>query len=172
MKIGDKLMNKKAQQTMGMPFSVIFSIILIVVFLVVAGIVVKHFLDLQKCSEISIFLKGLQDDVDKVWQSSAREETFAAGLPSAIKEVCFTNFTEALTNNKYSDVKIRYGFYNPNFFFYPPEKACEIPYYTIKHINITNMITGNNPYCIKNENNPKIKISKGFYESLVRIEKA
>ena len=156
---------------MGMPFSVIFSIILIVVFIITAGIVVRHFLGLQKCSEMSIFLKGLQDNVDKVWQSSAREETFTVGLPSSIKEVCFTNMTEPLTDNKYSDVKVRYGFYNPNFFFYPPEKACEIPYHTIKHLNISSVTKGRNPYCITNENNPKMKISKGFYESLVRIEK-
>ena len=166
------MINKKAQQTMGMPFGVIFSIILIVVFIITAGIVVKHFLGLQKCSEISIFLKDFQDEFDKVWQSSSTEKTFAIGLPSAITEVCFTNMTLPLTNNKYSDVKTRYGFYNPNFFFYPPEKACQIPYYNIKHINITSITNGENPYCIKNENNPKMKISKGFYESLVRIEKA
>lgn len=165
-----KVMNKRAQQTMGMPFGVIFSIILIVVFLVVAGIVVKHFLGLQKCSQISIFLKDLQDETDKVWKSSSSEKSVSLNLPGAIEEVCFTNFSMSVTQ-KYSDVKTRYGFYNQNFFFYPPEKACEVPYYNIEHINITGLLGSQNPYCIKNDGKEKIILSKGFYENLVRIKK-
>jgi hypothetical protein len=165
-------MNKKAQ-VMGMPFAVIFSIILIVVFLVVAGIVLKHFLGLAKCSEIGIFMGDFQDRVDAVWKSSSRSEVFNIALPGAIKEICFVDFNKTLNNPKYSEVSRRYSFYNPNFFFYPPEKACEISYYTFKHINVSQAVEANaNPFCIENNEGAKIKISKDFYESLVRLEKA
>ncbi len=167
---------RRAQQTMGMPFGVIFSIILIVVFIIVAGIVVKHFLGLKKCSEISIFMKDFQDGIDKVWKSSSRSEAFPIGLPGGIQEVCFVDFNKSISS-KYSNVKTRYAFYQPNFFFYPPEEACEVSYYTFKHINVTEAIEREgNPFCIENSggfgdaNGKKLRISKDFYDSLVKIE--
>jgi len=177
MKKGDKRgRGKKGQQMMSMPFGVLFSIILIIVFIVVAVIVVKHFLGLQKCSEISIFMKDFQDNIDKVWKSSSRSETFPVSLPSGIREVCFVDFNGSV-GAKYSDVRTRYGFYEPNFFFYPPEEACEVSYYTFRHINVSEAIEREgNPFCIENtrddSNKNNIKISKGFYESLVKIEKS
>ncbi len=162
--------NKRAQQMMSMPFGVIFSIILIIVFLVVAFMVIKHFLGLQKCSEIALFAKDLQDSIDKVWKSSTSTENFAVKLPGSLDEVCFVDFTK-VTNNKYSEVKSRYSFYKPNFFFYPTSSACEMPYLTIKHINATQATENTNPLCVKNDGFGKIRISKDFYDSLVRISK-
>ena len=162
--------NKKAQQMMSMPFGMIFSIILIIVFLVVAFMVIRHFLGLQKCSEIALFAKDLQDTVDKVWKSSTSTENFAVKLPGSLDEVCFVDFTK-VTNNKYSEVKSRYSFYKPNFFFYPTSSACEMPYLTIKYINATQATENTNPLCIKNDGFGKIRISKEFYDSLVRISK-
>jgi len=157
-----------------MPFGMIFSIILIVVFLAVAGIVVKHFLGLQKCSEIGFFMRDFQTSVDKVWKSSSRSETFTSTLPGGIKEVCFVNFNESFSpamEEKYGSVERRYGFYNPNFFFFPPEGACEIQYTTFQHLNITSVVEERNPYCITNgDGGIEIKISKDFNEALPKIE--
>jgi len=155
-----------------MPFGVIFSIILIAIFLVVAFMVIKHFLSLQKCSEISIFMKSFQENVDEVWKSSSRTKTMDVILPGVIEEVCFVDFNSTLTRDvsKYADAKSRYAFHSPNFFFYPPERACGVSYYSFKHINMTQTISDNgNPFCLKNDGTEKISISKGFYESLVKL---
>ncbi len=162
--------NKHGQQMMSMPFGMIFSIILIIIFIIATFMVIKHFLDLQKCSEIALFTKDLQDTIDKVWKSSTSTETLEVNLPGAIEEVCFTNF-EQVTNSKYSEVRSRYSFYKPNFFFYPTSSACEMPYYTFKHVNITEATESTNPLCIKNDGSGKIRISKDFYDSLVKVSK-
>jgi len=105
-----------------------------------------------------------------VWKSSSKTETLKIILPGGIDEVCFVNFTQPLNNGDYGSVERRYGFYRPTMFFNPPEKACDIPYYKLSHINITKITAAKNPYCIENTEGAVVKLSKDFYESLVTIE--
>jgi len=63
---------KKAQEVFGMSFGVIFSIILIVFILVVAGIAINHFLGLKKCTQLGLFIEDFANeggDIDKAWNS-------------------------------------------------------------------------------------------------------
>ena len=112
-----------------------------------------------------------------MWKSSSRSEAFSIGLSGGITEICFVDFNKSV-GAKYLDVETRYGFYQPNFFFYPPEEACEVSYYTFRHINVSEAIEREgNPFCIENTEEStgnmgnKLKLSKDFYESLVRIER-
>jgi len=161
------IMKKKGD--MSMSFGMIFSIILIAVILVVGFIVITHFLNLKKCAEVGLFYNDLQEAIDRVWKSSSKTEQLNIILPGGIEEVCFVNFTQPMNNGDYASIKQRYGFYNPTLFLNPPEKACDMPYQVMKHINITRITERSNPQCIKNEEGKTIKISKDYYESLVSV---
>ena len=61
-------MQKKGQ--MKISFGMIFSIILIVVFIAVAVYAIIKFLDVQHTIQIESFKKDLQDDINDTWRSS------------------------------------------------------------------------------------------------------
>jgi len=65
-----KRMEKRGQQILGMSFGVIFSIILIVFFIVVAGIVINSFLKTGDCAKMGIFLDRFGSDVKKILELS------------------------------------------------------------------------------------------------------
>ena len=52
---------------------------------------------------------------------------------------------------------------------YPPEKACDMEYHNIKHIEVNEIIGSENPLCVKN-GDIKLELEKGFYDSLVKIK--
>jgi len=79
-----KRMNKSGQQTMGMPFGMIFAIFLIVVFIVIAFIAVGFFLDIWRSSGVGLFYEELQDAVDGACSGQSGEFDFEIDLPSEI----------------------------------------------------------------------------------------
>jgi len=164
------LKSKKAQQTMGLPFGLIFSIFLIAVFVVAAIWAVTHFLDIGKCSEIGLFYDELQNKVDEAWASQTSEFNFKIDLPSGIKKICFGNLTSEITNQEdFSEIEIYY-LEEANVFLVPSGEACNIPYYNLKHINISEITKLENPYCVDLEKRNEIKIKKDFYDKNVLIE--
>ncbi len=172
--------NKKAQGSVfGMSFGVIFSIIIIVFILVVAGIAINHFLKLRKCAQVGMFIDDLQKDIDKAWNSQKSNFPFPNNpnlvvLPSNLEYVCFANFSNSVKGGSlereiYDDISI-YKYTNANLFFYPREKACNMPYIHIKHIDIEKITELRNPYCVKvKKGKIVIKIEKGFNEALVSL---
>lgn len=170
-----KQRTKKGQQIMSIPFGLIFSIILIIAFLVTAALVIKHFLGLKECTEIGSFIRDdLERTVDDVWRSTSRTEYLTINIPSGIEKICFVNLSEPATphNRAVYDEMRRYRTQNPNVLFYPPEASCDLQYFKLAHIDIERIISTENPYCIDNKGTPKIKVEKGFYDSLVSIERA
>ena len=81
-------------------FGMLFSIILIIAFVAVAIYVIMFFLKMKKCSEISLFVKDLQEKIDRAWSSEESDFLFTRSLPSGIKKVCFIDLSKA------------HGFYN------------------------------------------------------------
>ena len=166
--------NKLAQQVFEMSFSVIFSIIIIVFILVVAGISINHFLGLKKCTQMGLFIEDIQKNIDTAWNSQKFTDESSYTLPSNLDYVCFANLSNSLKGGNlesevYSDISI-YQFANGNMFFYPREKACNMPYTNVKHIDINEITKSRNPYCIPIESGKiTIKIEKGFNEGLVRL---
>ncbi len=170
----DLFNGKKAQ--MHLPLEMMFSILLIAVFLVVAFFVTRHFLEVQKCAQIGLFVRDLQEKVDETWNAQEASTSFEAELPSSIKYVCLANLSEGkslagldagekeIASTIYDELRIL-RFKNANLFFYPIESACSMPANYINHIDLEGL---NNPYCF-HLSKFRIKLVKGFDENLVKL---
>jgi len=161
--------NKSGQQTMGLPFGVIFSIILIVVFIVIAFIAIKHFLDIGDCAGVGQFYEELQEKVNEAWASQNSDFEFEINLPGGIDKICFADLSGEITGSQedYKAIEM-YSVYDSNLFLIPPAEACNMPNKLIKHINVSEIISTSNPYCV--EVGEELQIKKGFYDKLVIIE--
>ncbi len=163
--------NKKAQ-TMQMPFGMIFSILLIAVFIVVAFIAIKYFLKMRNCSQINIFVDDLQKKIDSVWrQTSVSGEEFSLNLPSGIKYVCLADLNKTKSGEHKNLADEFRGDFQNNLFFYPPRKACGRPSVNIEHINLTGIIKDKNPYCFENTGKVSMALNKKYNEAFVEISK-
>ena len=169
------LKSKRSQGTiMGMPFIMIFSILLIVFFIVVAFIAINYFLDFQKTSQVGFFLDDLQDNIDDAWySSSASDFYFNSTLPYNIDYVCFIDMNKSShqADPIEEDIfdEIRYGRwdYGTNFIIYPPQTIEKLAYHNIKHIELPE----DNPHCIDViEGEVSIRITKEFGQPLVKVE--
>ncbi|MEK6891356.1 MAG: hypothetical protein AABX03_04435, partial [Nanoarchaeota archaeon] len=156
-------------------YGMIFSIILIAVFIVVAFIVIKSFLGTSCTTETGQILTDLQKNVDEIWSGAGIENfTFKRGLQGncGVEYFCFYNVNKEITP-KYDDFSTALkersdGSGNKhNLYLYPPSKT-KIPSIYLKHITFDNL--KDNPSCIKFEDGViEIKLSKGLRESLVRV---
>ena len=163
---------KRGQQVFGMSFGTIFSILLIIFFIVIAIIVINAFLKTQKCAEVGIFIDDFQIEIDKTWNSQKSEFEFESNLPSKLDYVCFANLSNNFQGN-YADIGAEIGVYqgyDANLFLYPIENACDMVHHNIKHIDIDKITRFENPYCIGIDNGKiSIKIEKDFNEALVSV---
>jgi hypothetical protein len=174
-KINPLSKSKRSQGILGMGFGMIFSIILIVFFVVVAFIAIKSFLDTQKCAQIGIFKENFQTEIDKTWNSQKSEFEFKARLPAKIKYACFADLSKPITatgtaGNIGRELGVYEG-YIANLFLYPTESTCDMVYHEIDHLDIDKIISmGKNPYCIPVEDGKiNIQIKKEFGDKLVSI---
>lgn len=167
--------SKKAQ-IFGMPFSVIFSIFLIVVFLVVAFFAIKYFLNIRRCSEIGLFIDDFQNKVKEIWDTPSYtpvDTAFTRSLPSAIEYVCFANLQEQADGTSkereiYAELR-KNADYTANLYFYPQKKACV----RATNIEYVDMESLSNPYCIEVvDGKMKIKLEKGRFDALVKVSRA
>jgi len=161
-------MKEKRGQVMGLPFGVIFSILITIFIIIAAFTGIKYFLNLKKCTDTGLFFSDLQSEIDRAWNTQASNFSFKSTLPQDVEYVCFANFTKSFSGNsnerKIFDELKKYP-QEGNLFLYPKPKKCSFSK-EIKHINMTDM---RNPYCIKNSDKIEITITKSFYESLVRV---
>ena len=90
-----------------MSFGMIFSIILIVIFIASAFYGMNKIIDLQKKVQISSFLNDFQNDVERMQNTFDGEKPVSYVLPEKIEEICFVDRNENLriNGNKYSDAK-------------------------------------------------------------------
>jgi uncharacterized protein (UPF0333 family) len=86
--------NKRAQ--MKLSFGMIFSILLIIFFLAFAFFGIKKLIEVQQNTQINLFAKDLQSDVDKLWNSNSGSNKLTYNLPSKVQKVCFENEEENL----------------------------------------------------------------------------
>jgi len=130
-------------------FGMIFSIILIVIFIAFAFYGIRIFLGLQESAEIKKFVKDIQLDIDKVWASSKTSQEQEYILPSNVEYVCFVD-------DEYQ-----------NLIF----QASEIiEGRKIDKIDIKKTTEEEDPLCIENINGKiKIMLQKDFRETLVTI---
>lgn len=80
---------KNQKGAMEISFGMIFSIILIIIFISFAIYGITKFLNLQKEVQIESFVEQFENDVNKVWISTQTSQSFTYSLPANIAEVCF-----------------------------------------------------------------------------------
>jgi len=153
---------------MSIPFNFIFAGFLIVVFIVVAFIAARAFLSTGQCYRVGIFYDDLQGKVDEAWHSQKSDFEFEVNLPSGIERICFANLSADITGLSSDYNAIRdYYLEDANLFLIPVEKACDMGWKKIEHINLSKIILNRNPYCVDVGN--KLVIKKDFYDGAVRI---
>lgn len=162
-------MKNKRAEIFGMSFSMIFSIILIVFFIIVAFVGFKYFFKWQKCNELTMFVNDFEFRIEEVWKSDLGASiNFSSTLPSEIEYVCIMNLknqTISATNKEQDLFNIMksslYGkSINDNLYFYSPDSPLCVKSKNSKDIKYINL-QQKNPICIK-------VINKKFF---VKIEK-
>lgn len=82
-------MKKKGQ--MKLSFGMIFSIILIIVFIAFAFYAISKFMAFQKELKYRTFTEDFQSSVDKMYASSQGSKELTFGLPRGTDKICFVN---------------------------------------------------------------------------------
>ncbi len=160
---------KRAQQTMDIPFGMIFSLFLIMVFIVIAFIAIKNFLSVGDCAGVGQFYEKFQDKIDEAWTSQSSDFSFRIDLPSGINTICFIDFSRPLRDEGNLSWELgRYSVEDVNVVLFPVTDACNMESKKINHINISKITEGKNPYCV--DVSRELKIKKGFYDKQVLIE--
>lgn len=166
--------SKKAQEAVGMSFSTIFSIILMIFFVVAAFIAIRFFYNMTNCSKLSSFILDFKSEIKKAWYGSSNKYTFSANVPSGIKYVCFADASKDLKGkdkDKLDEDYLDEGI-DGNMFIYPKGKNCDFPVAKIDYLNMAELIKTENPYCIPVTNGKiSIKIEKGLNDNLIKISR-
>ncbi|MEK6945886.1 MAG: hypothetical protein AABW63_03770 [Nanoarchaeota archaeon] len=140
----------KNKGAMELSFGMIFSIILIIAFVVFAFWGIKKFIDLQKTAQVGVFIDDFKNDVDRVWKSSQSSEKKTYSLPSKIEKVCFSE--------------------NSEIYFEPPGSGGNFDYMGVEHINVQQPSSGN--FCVSNiKGKVYLTLKKSFDENLVNVSR-
>jgi hypothetical protein len=158
----------KKSQLFGMPFSIIFSIFLIIFFLIAAWVGIKIFWSpgcdcaFSDQSQEGMFKDNFQIAIDDVWNSAGADRNFKINLPSKIERVCFMDYNSIARGTSDSLFKELRNGGSGNMYLYPLKCACTgFKVLTMKHINITDTTKTNNPLCIDNGKELWISTSRG-----------
>jgi eight-cysteine-cluster-containing protein len=145
-----KRVDKSGQ--MKLSFGMIFSIILIIIFVAAAFYAIGKFLDLQKALQVGQFVDGVQFDVDKIWKSPQGSTEEEYSLPKNIQAVCFVDYDSPKTGSNqdlYQTLKQVFYEYE-NMIFYPVGSGQGIDAVKIDHIDIAQITASANPLCFDN----------------------
>lgn len=163
-------MEKRGQ--LKLSFGMIFSIILIVIFIAFAVYAIQKFIDVQNTVQIGKFANDFQNDIDKIWKGSQGLQKKEYVLPKKIDFVCFTDYSSSgkgLNREFYDEFKLLY-YETENLFFYPIGSAKGIDAKEIKRIDLAKTTETKNPLCFENFGGKvSFTIQKDFNEALVTI---
>ncbi|MFH1326732.1 MAG: hypothetical protein ABIH59_01230 [archaeon] len=149
-------MKKRGQ--MKLSFGMIFSIILIIAFLVFAFYAIRMFLGVTDSAKIVKFRENLQEDIDDLWKGTKGSQRIGYELPGKIEKVCF------------KDPERDYEY---NLIFEPEDSVGGVEPININNIDIDKITEDENPYCIENKNRKiNILLKKDFGDELVILERA
>lgn len=127
-------------QVMGMPFILIFSLILVAVAIFVGFWGIKTFLERAEQANIHDFTNQLQYDIINVWDKEAASKTVTLALSKKFQFVCFTNqsiscnIQEGFVPSDFCSETIDWGSGNDNLFLYPGGTAEKYDSKTAWHI--------------------------------------
>ncbi len=163
---------RKAQ--INLSFGMIFSIILIIIFLAFAFYAISKFLNIQKAAKTAQFVDAFRADVGRMWKSSSGSQRIEYKLPGSVEYVCLADFSSQNTGTKreiYDTLRTVY-FNDENLFFYPVGSGGAVDSARIDNINLPVITAGENPYCINNvDGKISLTIKKGLNDALVTVTK-
>ena len=142
---------KKKKGELNLSFGMIFSIILIIIFIIFAFYGIKTFLNLKDDVQSKKFITDLQNDVNKLWAGSQGSREVEYLLSNKVTEICFINdeFQNLVLNSEES-------FERGN----------------IANIDIIKTLNEESSLCIPNlKGKVTFTIEKNFGEKLVTIKK-
>ena len=154
LKLGKIKKNKKSQQVLGMSFGTIFSILLIIFFVIITFIVLKKFLFTSDCTRVGMFIDGFDEAVQDAWNSQKDTLEFSKSLPKDIEYVCFADFEKSRTGEFEKPIGFDIWVFEgsgSNVLFYPSEEACNMRHFYNKHLDINDLTKRNNPNCFKTD---------------------
>lgn len=167
-------MNKRGKRgQIKLSFGMIFSIIMIIIFIVFAFYAIRTLFGLQETAQTGKFLNDFRSDVDTIWKSTEASQEKSYRLSKKISHVCFADFESDAKGSRqstYEEIRFTYTG-DENLVFYPlgssnPE-AVEI-----ENIDLLEITSAENPFCIENEDgNLRMVLTKEFGEPLVKIER-
>ena len=146
------MQNKRGQ--MKLSFGMIFSILLIIVFVVFAFYGIGKFMNFQKEIKYKQFEEDFQANIDKLWKGSFGSNEVEYYLPSEIRSICFID--DEFGNLEFKSTKQKRSRKELN----------------LNHLDIEKTLGDSNALCIENiDNKVKFKIEKNYGEALVTISK-
>src|SRR3989338_2480580 len=139
----------KKKGAMELSFGMLFSIILIIIFIAFAIYGVSKFLNLQKGIQTKTFANDLNYDIDKLWKSQGSQPV-SYTLPKNVEKVCFSE----------DENKLNINIMGKNF----------IETYDIEHATLSKDFSKDD--CVSVENGKiALQLEKTRGEALVVIEK-
>jgi len=167
-----KICPKSKRSQMKLSFGMIFSIILIIIFLAFAFFAIRKFLGIQDNVKVAQFVDKIQDDVDKIWRGTQGSQEVEYFLPSKIQAVCFVDYDSGkrgINEDLYDKLKQVFFEYE-NMIFYPVGSGEGQDAASIEHIDIETITEEMNPFCLDvEEGKVKMRVQMESGESLVTI---
>lgn len=143
--------NKSGQ--MQISFGMIFSIILVIVFLAFAFYAIQKFLGMQEEIKMQLFKEDFQKDIDKMWASSQGPERVEYIVSSKIDSMCVFDDRRGINN----------------FQIYRGEIVEQVKF---EKIDVDKSLVNGSPLCITTENSRiSFLLDKKYGENLVTIKK-
>ncbi|MEX2017238.1 MAG: hypothetical protein WD876_02095 [Candidatus Pacearchaeota archaeon] len=171
------ILSKRGQNRgqINLSFGMIFSIIMIIVFIAFAFYAIGKFLNIQKAAQGAQFIDALENNVEKMWRSEQGSQELEYKLPNTVEIVCFADFSggemarPSTARELYSELRFSY-FGEENMFFYPTGSAGGIDAVKIENINLIGITSQENPYCIQTKDGKiKLIIKKERSDGLVTV---
>lgn len=166
----------KRGQTRGqmqISFGMIFSIILIIVFLAFAFYAIRVFLGTQNDAQSAKLINDLQSDIDRIWASQTSAETKEYVAPGKADYACFIDFSKSAEGDNavfYEDIKNKIDYVSRNFAFYPASHES-FASAEIGHVDIERVTSEQNPACAKVAGGKvKFTLKKEYGENLITIK--
>ena len=165
----------KKGQVMELPFQLIFSLILIAIFLYAAFTGIKYVLERGDQARIGEFLVDLKSKVNSAWQATEIENTYSFEIPKRIKLVCFGDLKKKINNTVCPDFDIyreQAVSQGSNLFFCPPKGAYSVgsPVHFKIDCNGNDCLEFKQPlYCVSNEGKISIRLEKSLGSKKVSL---
>jgi len=156
------MIKKVKKGDLNISFAMIFSIILIISFVGVGFYAISGFLKTKSCAELGQFKQDLQNEINRAWSSDESSFMFKKTIPA---EACIINISASqIGPNKEQYESFRKLGYQGNLFFYPLGK-CKGSIFSLEHISLEKITSGENPYCIPKK--VELNIVKSFNDPRV-----